>query len=249
MSEDIQMFESSNIRRDYEITIVKFKEKTKVKTSKSIDVDLLSTENLDIAAEIYPDGDSNTEGHVGFYLRNNSSVSVILNYSVGVGNHISKVEDQLVEEGADWGWRNYLSHKDRLVTDKMVFKVKLHVVKKAVVHEAMGLWQQVSQIDDNVEALKEDLASLKATTAAKFEALDVTIQTCPTARPIPCPECPICMDDMKPPTKIMQCKGGHLICEKCKSRPSVQFCPTCREEFTGRAVGIEGYLRQLFGNN
>ena len=55
------------------------------------------------------------------------------------------------------------------------------------------------------------------------------------------------MEDMKPPTKIILCKGGHLICEKCKGKPMVQVCPSCREDFIGRAVGMEGFLRQLFG--
>jgi len=118
------------------------------------------------------------------------------------------------EDRSVWGWPEFLSHGDKLIADKMVFNVKVQVLR------APG-------------------------------ALADTIQTIPQARalrPLPCPECPVCLDDMKPPTKIIQCIGGHLICEECQASPSVQSCPTCSEEFTGRAVGMEGHLRQLFGD-
>ena len=41
-------------------------------------------------------------------------------------------------------------------------------------------------------------------------------------------ECSVCLDDMKPPVKIFQCKNGHVMCESCKNHPEVMTCPTCR---------------------
>ena len=54
-----------------------------------------------------------------------------------------------------------------------------------------------------------------------------------------CPECPICFDEMKPPTKIAQCLSGHLICLHCKERPEVNilFC-----SFEGNYYIILGLL-------
>ena len=38
---------------------------------------------------------------------------------------------------------------------------------------------------------------------------------------LPCPECPICFEEMKPPVRIVQCKSGHLVCQQCKDMPQV----------------------------
>ena len=45
-------------------------------------------------------------------------------------------------------------------------------------------------------------------------------------------ECPVCLDEMRPPVKIFQCSNGHAICEHCKDNPNVKLCPTCRVVFT-----------------
>ena len=36
-------------------------------------------------------------------------------------------------------------------------------------------------------------------------------------------ECSFCLDDMKPPVKIFQCRNGHVMCESCKNHPEGQF--------------------------
>ena len=41
-------------------------------------------------------------------------------------------------------------------------------------------------------------------------------------------ECSVCLDEMRPPTKIFQCKNGHVMCEACKNHTEVSTCPTCR---------------------
>ena len=200
--DDIKVFESSNVRRTYEVTIANFRMKTKGAKSTTI-VNLLSVDNLRFSLEVNLAGNVCHPCHVGVYLSNNSPA--IVNYM-------------------------FLIHEDYRITDTMVFGVKLHVVKAGVVCQCVGLQHMQAlntKIEENIVAITEKLSSLETTTTTKFEALDAianTIQTCPPARPIPCPECPICLDDMKPPTKIIQCKGGHFICEKCRARPSVRFC-------------------------
>ena len=41
-----------------------------------------------------------------------------------------------------------------------------------------------------------------------------------TSKPevLPCPECPVCYDSMKPPARILQCVSGHLVCVECAKR-------------------------------
>jgi len=62
----------------------------------------------------------------------------------------------------------------------------------------------------------------------------------------PCPECPVCMESLMPPMRIIQCSNGHLICEICKPRMKDQKCPTCFHPFIGRAIAMEQHLRTLF---
>jgi len=59
------------------------------------------------------------------------------------------------------------------------------------------------------------------------------------------PECPVCLDEMAPPTRIFQCRNGHLICETCKTGLRPCICPKCRQEMTGRAIDMEALLRSF----
>ena len=46
-------------------------------------------------------------------------------------------------------------------------------------------------------------------------------------------ECSVCLDEMRPPVKIFQCKNGHVMCESCKNHSEVTTCPTCRIPLPG----------------
>lgn len=59
------------------------------------------------------------------------------------------------------------------------------------------------------------------------------------------PECPVCFNEMVPPTRIFQCRDGHLVCETCKLGLAPSICPECRQEVIGRATGVEKLLRSL----
>jgi len=61
------------------------------------------------------------------------------------------------------------------------------------------------------------------------------------------PECLICMEEMSPPTKIVQCLKGHKICEPCSQREEVMFCPGhCKTGFTGfRDFGMEAFILKM----
>jgi hypothetical protein len=58
------------------------------------------------------------------------------------------------------------------------------------------------------------------------------------------PECPVCLDKMKPPLQIFNCSNGHLICSTC--RPSVKIC-YCKAKYVGRATAMEQMVRQILG--
>ena len=46
-------------------------------------------------------------------------------------------------------------------------------------------------------------------------------------------ECPICFEDLAPPTKIYACKEDHLVCDKCLEewKRKKNNCPECRQDF------------------
>ena len=67
-----------------------------------------------------------------------------------------------------------------------------------------------------------------------------------------CPEleCPVCLMEMLPPTKIWQCRSGHLVCQSCKRNPNMgRRCPVCRQEIIGRATTLEKIAERFFKIN
>lgn len=67
---------------------------------------------------------------------------------------------------------------------------------------------------------------------------------------LPCPACPECHAPLMPPTQILQCGSGHLVCGAChaSAAPPSRACRVCRGGITGRALGLEEYLASLFGS-
>lgn len=61
-------------------------------------------------------------------------------------------------------------------------------------------------------------------------------------------ECPVCLEEMRPPTRIWQCVSGHPVCDTCIRSPRVKECPTCRQKIVGRNVLAEKLAKSLYGN-
>merc|ERR1719430_465483 len=70
----------------------------------------------------------------------------------------------------------------------------------------------------------------------------------PTPSSLLVPECPVCMEKMKPPLRIFNCDNGHLICSTCRPRISEAKCH-CRALYRGRATAMEQIIRQLIGGS
>ena len=61
--------------------------------------------------------------------------------------------------------------------------------------------------------------------------------------------CPVCMELLKPPSRIFQCSEGHILCENCKENPSLIHCPQCRILLEGncsRNRALEEVARSFF---
>ena len=103
--------------------------------------------------------------------------------------------------------------------------------------------------DDTLAALhafnQEQLTALMEKHAEEKEKNTEEKEATPTRNRPEVPECPICFDEMVPPIRIFQCRDGHLVCETCKAGLEPCICPECRQEVTGRAIGVEKLLRSL----
>jgi len=110
--------------------------------------------------------------------------------------------------------------------------------------------EKMRKLKDNQQAETKIIRSLVESINEKMsESPSETACSAPPAHDLlPCPECPVCMENMLPPRRIFQCKNGHIICEICQPKIKNQKCPTCQHEIVGRAVAMEQHLRDLFMN-
>ena len=67
-------------------------------------------------------------------------------------------------------------------------------------------------------------------------------------------ECPVCLEIMRPPTKMLHCKNGHVLClvgfpeklslsfscihieQTCVQKGGITSCPSCRQPLLGRLI-------------
>jgi len=106
-------------------------------------------------------------------------------------------------------------------TDGLKEMIKNHEVKLR-----SDLLEEINNVQKN---LKAEIVKVK-TPAAEF-----------------IPECPICLHQMVPPTKIVHCVKGHKLCETCSKKEAVKSCPSCKTAFMGRDFGMEAFIRELAG--
>ena len=114
---------------------------------------------------------------------------------------------------------------------------KLDDLKKDLEKVSEGKGEIVEKVDQVKKDFKEAMEDVKR----EVESLKRKLPA-----PISVPECPICMDEMTPPTKIVQCLKGHKICEPCSQREEVMFCPGhCKTGFMGRDLGMEAFVLKI----
>jgi len=55
-------------------------------------------------------------------------------------------------------------------------------------------------------------------------------------------ECPVCLDRVRPPMRLLQCDQGHVVCTLCFTQMVEKNCPTCRGKITGKPTVLENIL-------
>jgi len=207
----------------------------------------------EFSLNIYPKGNErDSRGHISVFLVNRNNWDVKAKAKVNFGS--KKIENIFqMDSNSSWGWPKFCEHKDleydentpnlTLSANITLFWEEVNGSRKdpkALMRESRA---EVEGLKIEVTDLKRKIETLEINVISKLDALEIPSKKKAT---IPCPECPICFNDMKPPIRIVQCTSGHLICRQCRDNPEVKCCPTCKQQFTGTAIGMENYLRTIF---
>jgi len=143
--------------------------------------------------------------------------------------------------------REELVNKENVMKELKMIQAR----EKEELEEEFQLRQRQLEETQNADAeriteergkLRSELESLEA----QLEELMSTKSRGEEDQALPCPECPVCLELLLPPIRIMQCTNGHLVCETCEAKAELTCCPTCRQGFTGRATAMEQHLATLF---
>jgi len=136
------------------------------------------------------------------------------------------VEDLLSQQEADISVKmsEFEIAKEIIVNN---YKEKIEVLKK--------------ETETDISELKDAVRSLRIILAGASDTVDTLTNTRAEL------ECPVCLEEMKPPRRIWQCSDGHIICDFCRKKPTVTCCPTCRKYIVGRSNIAEKLSRSLFG--
>merc|ERR1712096_580362 len=93
------------------------------------------------------------------------------------------------------------------------------------------------ETETDITEMKEALKSLRVILASSNDTAETMTNTKSEL------ECPVCLEEMKPPRRIWQCSDGHAICDFCRKKPTVTCCPTCRKYIVGRSNIAEKLAR------
>ena len=129
------------------------------------------------------------------------------------------------------------------------------------------------QLEETQNADAERITEERGKLRSELESLETQLEELMSKgrendeQTLPCPECPVCLELLLPPMRIMQCSNGHLVCGTCEAKVELTCCPTCRQVslcmqwdqflycvhpasvlqgFTGRATAMEQHLATLF---
>jgi len=154
----------------------------------------------------------------------------------------NNLEKQITDE------RKKILRKIEVKNEEISQKNETHRHKLCDIHEAYKIEIQ-KENERHVEDLKvteasirqlksklEELQQLNYSISRKIPTTELPTSRCEQTRVRELLECPVCLEEMKPPKKIFQCSNGHVICELCKNNPEVRSCPTCRVKFRGQNV-------------
>ena len=155
---------------------------------------------------------------------------------VGMTKEVKEVKSAMIKKG----------EVQKLEMEVMLQRLKTDFMVE--VKDGMGGMLQCMK-SELMAGVKEDIMELKS--AVNTEMMVLKAEVAKSGPTVSLPECPICMQDMAPPTRIIQCQMGHKVCEPCHDAAmgrGRRDCPGhCGTSFIGRDLGMEAFMRQITG--
>jgi len=205
--------------------------------------------------DIFPNGNTpDLEGHVSVFLNNQSSWRVRTSGSFKVGGHEMVLEDHYHQPGEGWGSPGFFSHEkieeeDLLLDeDRFTLEVDINLLEEEVLASrprdcegdaVLSLKREVFQIQEDLKREVRDMREEFSQGLAEMKTkIDSSLK-----RPLTV-ECPVCMEEVKPPMRLRHCGEGHIICDGCfhENHGHRGTCATCRSTIKGRPTALENLL-------
>ena len=219
---------------------------------------------------VYPNGKLNAHRNfTSIFLQNDSDEDVKVDFDVSMGQTKLSLSAKRIEANRGLGWNRFFNHGrhkfarndsepenhdedlvivcniKRIWVNSDNFNIQTKV-DKLINNVQKNHTELENKINDQNKIISSQNKMIKNLGEQVKQLLEVKNNNAPKV--VPKPECPVCMEEMEPRKKIIQCGAGHLLCWGCsRKRDMGNKCPTCREPFTGRAHGMEAYLKTVFG--
>jgi hypothetical protein len=236
------MFGDKEVTVNYELKIAKFQEKIRNwKAGRAVHSKIFSVGQSRFQFNVYPSGRSeNVRGHVSVYLHNLNAWDVMVTYSFTAGTETHAREKSVIRRNYGIGKHDFLGHNNSyiLLNSKLLLNAKITLLKEQVV---VNDQDKVASCISLKQCMRKELTTLEMQLKEMKQALEAKMSRLHGQSSSP--SCPVCLACLAPPAAITQCKGGHLACQQCSSR--LRICPACEGGWDGRAVGLEGFLREI----
>ena len=187
---------------------------------------------------IYPNGDSAKEkGHVSVCLQNESSWRVRLaDVTFKVGLLEKTTDGRYYQPGQNWGIGMFVSH-DQIHSDIFTLEVDVELLEEEVAasrpldsegDSLLSLKNEVSTIKTEMKDMREEF-SRQLNEIKNNKGGGSALRRCPSV------ECPVCLEEVKPPMRLRQCELGHIFYGSCfhQNQADRSLCLICKGSITG----------------
>jgi len=228
--------------------------------------------------EIYPNGETYEDrGNVSVFLTNMSDWRVQADCEFSVKNYCQNTSDYVFYVKRGRGFRKYLPHiecQDLLDDNKtFVLKAAIKVLeevtgdRKLTAYSVVGLrvecLEEIKKLKTEMNTVKTEILNMKSLVQnnnTEMDSLRRSVETIKISNQIghnPNTECPVCLEIVRRPMRLMQCGMGHILCDGCYSKSreeargreegvrDIGRCHSCMGEYTGRPAHLERMLGLL----
>ena len=172
--------------------------------SKSVDVG-----GSKFALKIYPKGHQQAnEGNISVFLYNKGNNDVVVDYTISVeGGMSASLENAKIEKNKGMGALNFMKASEAGTDLKMtvVVKLKREDISGGELEENQVESSNLDQVEERVGRLEEIGGKLEEM-GENLEQMKTLVRSeIAKVKAPPIPECPVCLLQLQPPKKIVQC--------------------------------------------